>query len=67
MDDRNSFAAITGHDLRMARLDANVTARSLARELGVSYQRVNAIEGSRRPTDRAAERYWRALLAASRQ
>ncbi len=66
----NSF---TGLDLKFARLAGGVQAREVASSLGVSPQRVSAIEATYRPSARVVARYLAALdsvappVKASRQ
>lgn len=52
---------LTGGDLRVARIRAGVRQVDLARAMGVTHPRINAIEGSWRPTPEAARRYLEAL------
>jgi transcriptional regulator with XRE-family HTH domain len=54
----NSF---TGLDLKFARLTRGVQAREVARSLGVSPQRVSAIEAVFRPSVQMVARYLAAL------
>jgi transcriptional regulator with XRE-family HTH domain len=57
--------ATTGMDLRLCRVARRVTVSDLAAELGVSRQRVSAIESLGRPTWEATQRYWAALERAT--
>lgn len=52
---------MTGIDLKVRRVAADVRLKDLAAVMGVSDSRVSRIEGSRQVTDDAAERYLRAL------
>lgn len=53
--------ATTGLDLKIERIRARVTATRLADEMGVTRQRISAIEGDAVVTDTAARRYRDAL------
>lgn len=52
---------MTGLDLKLRRVAADVKARDLASALGVSDSRISRIENSRIVTEEAAGRYLRAL------
>lgn len=52
---------MTGKDLKLKRVDADVKANELASEMGVSPSRVSRIENTRVLTDEAVARYLVAL------
>lgn len=52
---------LDGPGLRLLRLSRHVTAAALGRKLGVSRQRVGAIEATANPTHRSVRRYLWAL------
>ena len=54
----------TGLDLKLARVARGVPQREIARQLGVSPQRVSGIEASYRPTRRICARFLAALEEA---
>lgn len=53
----------TGLDLKVERIRARVTASKIAREMGVTRQRVSAIEALAVVPDEAAKRYAEALVS----
>ena len=55
----------TGLQLKLARVASGVPQRALARQLGLSPQRVAAIEAAFRPSSAACARYLAALDALS--
>jgi transcriptional regulator with XRE-family HTH domain len=55
----------TGLELRLVRVSRRVSIAGVARRAGLSRQRIQAIEGSDRPTSRAVRRYLAALEAAA--
>ena len=57
----------SGLDLKLARVARGVSQRAIARQLGVSPQRVSGIEASYRPTGEACARYLDALEELSRR
>lgn len=57
---------LDGPALRLLRVSKYVTATAVARQLGVTRQRVLAIEANHFPTSAAVDRYLRALAAAER-
>lgn len=57
--------SITGLDLKVERVRARVTATRLAQEMGVTRQRISAIEADAIVTDDAAERYRMALMSVT--
>ena len=52
---------VTGHDLRVLRVAADVRTKELAEAMGVLASTVSRLENSRRVTDRMRERYVAAL------
>lgn len=50
-----------GLDLKLVRVERGISQRALARQLGVSPQRISAIEASYRPTTSVCRRYLDAL------
>lgn len=59
------MARTTGMDLKVERIIARITAVRLAQELGVTRQRVAAIEGAAVVTDDTADRYRAALMSVT--
>ncbi len=57
----------TGMDLRLRRVALGVSQSALARELGVSRQRIGNLEGMLRPGRAAIERYLAALAELAGQ
>jgi transcriptional regulator with XRE-family HTH domain len=57
MDTARSTEQPTGLDLKLARIACGISQRELACRMGVSPQRVAAIEATRWPTPRMCERY----------
>ncbi len=55
---------MTGHDLRVERTKARMTAEDVARHMGVTRARVSAIESRERPTEAAVTRYLAAIAKA---
>jgi transcriptional regulator with XRE-family HTH domain len=53
----------TGLDLKLARVARGVSQRAIARQLGVSPQRISGIEATYRPTAQICGRYSSALVA----
>jgi len=56
---------MTGHDLRVERTKARMTAEDVARHMGVTRARVSAIESRERPTEAAVSRYLAAIVASN--
>ena len=56
-----SDETLTGHDLRVRRVTADVRIKELADVMGVPPSSVSRLENSRRVTDRMRERYVTAL------
>lgn len=54
---------ITGLDLKLARVGRGVPQRAIARHLGVSPQRISAVEATYWPTARSIDLYLAALTA----
>lgn len=52
---------LTGHDLRVMRVTADVRVKELADAMGVPASSVSRLENSRRVTDRMREKYVAAL------
>jgi transcriptional regulator with XRE-family HTH domain len=63
MDSTAARQRTTGLDLKLARVALGVPQREIARQLGVSPQRVSGIEATYRPTHRICARYLAALDA----
>lgn len=59
-------AAPTGRDLKAERVRSGLTQTQLGRLLGVSRQRVTAIEAQWRPSRAFADRVWEILKAVDR-
>lgn len=59
------MAHVTGMDLKVERIKARVTAVRLAEQMGVTRQRIAAIEGDAVVTPDTAERYREALLSVT--
>lgn len=57
------YQRTTGLDLKLARVARGVPQRAIARHLGVSPQRISAIEATYWPTARTTARYLSALGA----
>ena len=57
--------ATTGIDLKVERVRARVTAKSLADQLGVTRQRVSAIESLGHVNEDLANRYRTALMSVT--
>ena len=65
--DTSSGPVLSGTDLKVARLRRGIHAGDVARQLGVSKQRVSQMEGVAFPTRAAIRRYLDALEALSTQ
>jgi len=52
---------MTGKDLKLQRVVADLKVKDVAREMGVSDSRVSAIENSRQVTPETIDRYVRAI------
>jgi transcriptional regulator with XRE-family HTH domain len=65
MEKQERSNRLTGLDLKFARLARGVQAREIARSLGVSPQRVSAIEAAFRPSAPMVARYLAALDAVA--
>ena len=57
------YSDLTGHDLRVRRVQADVRSGDVAAHMGVAVSTVSRIEGARRVTAQAAGRYLEALAA----
>ena len=57
---------MTGHDLRVERTKARMSAEDVARHMGVSRARVSKIESQEAPTVDAVRRYLVAVAARLR-
>jgi len=66
MDTAASDGRITGLDLKLTRVARGMSQRELARRIGVSPQRVAAIEATRWPTEKMCARYAAGLDASGR-
>lgn len=56
---------MTGKDLKLKRIDADVKAKDLAAAMGVEPSRVSYIESRRVVTDEARDKYLAALLTCT--
>lgn len=65
MDTARSQQPASGLDLKLARIARGVSQRELARRMGVSPQRIAAIEATRWPTRGMCARYMAALETAT--
>lgn len=57
--------AISGTDLKLARISRGVRQSAVAKHFGARQERISQIEAAARPTKRAIDRYWDALNKAS--
>ena len=57
---------MTGHDLRVERTKARMSAEDVARHMGVSRPRVSKIESQEAPSEDAVRRYLVAVAARLR-
>ena len=57
---------MTGHDLRVERTKARMSAEDVARHMGVSRARVSKIESQEAPSEDAVRRYLVAVAARLR-
>jgi len=65
--DEHSDDAVTGLDLRAARVRRGLRAEDLARALSLSPTRVREYERYARPSKEFVERYFKALVSAQRE